>query len=344
MPKHANLLAEFRETLAAILECRQTRTELHKFVHDCSAIALTLIQSRIAAGTIQTKHFGLSATDIAFDAIADLFREDDDGNLVQISAYFESIDWQNAEDEELLIHLRRLVFMRTNQGLFRMFQEVDPGLGKILRNTKLAIAALNTFVESDHFGEPCIAPNLCDPLKRLPMIDRDCLERKLLEITTGRERIPEILAKLSRYLREQNNRSRMVPILWVAYGIRTVYSRTETEQIEQPQVEATLAEQETRAMLTEACRRTKAEYGEAYPTSNNLTHEVFEKYFDAIERILVKRLITNDGHDVSLFKLLQRSLPDMTREEYNTVHKSKIEYLARVAEQKAVEMLKKNLL
>ncbi|MBI5473448.1 MAG: hypothetical protein HY961_13980, partial [Ignavibacteriae bacterium] len=171
MSAHAKSLSGLRENLSAILEGSHTRTQLHTFVHHCNAIALTLIQSRIASGSIHVRRFGLEPCDIAFDAIADLFREDDHGNLVQINAYFESIDWRNAEDEALLIHLRRLVFARTNQGLFRMFQEIDPGLGKILRNTKLAIAALNTFVEMDHFGEPCIAPGLCDPLVRLPMID-----------------------------------------------------------------------------------------------------------------------------------------------------------------------------
>ena len=172
MSAHTKSLSGLREILSAVLTSRHTRTQLHQFVAYCNSIALTLIQSKIASGTIQTRHFGLSAADIAFDAVADLFREDDDGNLVQIKAYFESIDWEKSEDEELLIHLRRLVFMRTNQGLFRMFQEVDPGLGKILRNTKLAIAALNTFVETDHFGEPCIAPSLCDPLVRLPMREK----------------------------------------------------------------------------------------------------------------------------------------------------------------------------
>ncbi len=240
MSRHAKSIAGLRQILSAILESRHTRPQVHQFVAVCNSIAITLIQSKIASGSIRIRHFGLSPSDIAFDAIADLFREDDDGNLVQIKVYFESIDWEKMEDELLLIHLRRLVFSRTNQGLFRMFQEIDPGLGKILRNTKLAIAALNTFVEFDHFGEPCIAPNFCDPLERLPMIDRDCLQQRLLELTNGSERIPVILAKLSRYLREQEEHSRMVPIVSVGLAIRAVYDRIEIEQQQQPEVELSI--------------------------------------------------------------------------------------------------------
>lgn len=342
MPKHPTSLTGLRELLSALLERRHTRLQLHRFVGLCNSIALSLVQSKISAGTIQVKHFGLSPADIAFDAIADLFREDEDGILVQIKVYFESVDWEGMEDEALLIHLRRLVFARTNQGLFRMFQEIDPGLGKILRNTKLAITALNNFVEVDHFGEPCIAPNLCDPLSRLPMIDRDCLERRLLEMTNGSERIPEILARLSCYLREQNEHSRMVPMMWVAYGIRGVYARLEADELEQPEVETSLSKEETRAALHEACLRVKAQGEQKYLGDNSLTGEVYDKYFNVIERILDKRLISNDGHDVSLFKLLQGEMPDVTREEYNARHKSKLEYLARVTEQKAIELLKRN--
>ena len=343
MAKVRKSVPKLRETLSAILGKPHSRSQLGEFVTFCHNIALTLIQSRIAAGTIQTRYFGLSAADIAFDAIADLFREDDSGNLVQINAYFESIDWQNAEDEELLVQLRRLVFMRTNQGLFRMFQEIDPGLGKILRNTKLAIAALSTFVEMDHFGEPCIAPNLCDPLERLPMIDSDALRQRMLELTNGSERIPVILAKLSRYLREQAEHSRMVPIMWVAYCIRAIYGRVEIEEAHQEAVEQQLTEEETRNILHEACAIVKAHNEQRYVSAERLCQEVYEQYFGVIERVLVKRLISNDGHDVSLFKLMQEALPGLTREEYNVTHKSKIEYLARLAEQKALETLKKNL-
>lgn len=342
MSKHAKTICGFRGTLSALLTGGHTRTQLHQFVHQCNSIAITLIQSKIASGAIDVRRFGLSPSDIAFDAIADLFREDDDGILVQIKAYFESIDWEKSEDEELAIHLRRLVFMRTNQGLFRMYQEVDPGLGKILRNTKLAIAALNTFVEMDHFGEPCIAPSLCDPLARLPMLDRDMLERCMLEMTNGSERIPDLLAKLSRYLREQKEHSRMVPIMWVAIGIRSVYGRVEVEQHQDPQVEQQLVEDEAQRMLKEACARVKARNEQKYVSFERLSKDAYEKYFQVIERILVKRLLSNDGHDVSLFKLLQECLPSLSREEYNTTHKAKIEYLARLAEEKAVGMLKKN--
>ncbi len=342
MSTHTKAIAGLRETLSAILEGTHTRVQVHEFVQRCNAIALTLIQSRIASGSIRLKHFGLDPCDIAFDAIADLFREDDEGRLVQINAYFESVEWEKMEDEALLIHLRRLVFARTNQGLFRMFQEVDPGLGKILRNTKLAIAALNTFVEMDHFGEPCIAPSLCDPLVRLPMIERDALERCLLEMTNGGERIPDILAKLSRYLREQRDHSRLVPILWVAFGIRSVYARVEVIEHEQPEAEAKLALDEMHIMLKDACARVMALNEKSYIVPGKLSKETYDVYFRVIERNLEKRLISNDGHDVSLFKSLQEVLPEMSREEYVALHKGKIEYLARLAEKKAVEMFRKS--
>lgn len=95
-------------------------------------------------------------------------------------------------------------------------------------------------------------------------------------------------------------------------------------------------------MLKEACARVKARNEQKYVSFERLSKDAYEKYFQVIERILVKRLLSNDGHDVSLFKLLQECLPSLSREEYNTTHKAKIEYLARLAEEKAVGMLKKN--
>jgi hypothetical protein len=281
----------------------------------------------------------MAPADIAYDCIADLFRRGESGALVHFTSYFEGIPIRQSSDDELLIHLRRLVFSAVNQSIFRLYNEIDPSLGKILRNIRISIQTLQNFAEIERFGENHIVPGLCDPLEQLLVPDRETLESALLPLTTGRENIPELLSRLSLYLRRQSCHSRIVSLVEVALAFRSVYTakRDREEQTEQSDEE--LQKSDMRATIRWACGQVREQMRPAYVGKGKVTHEQFSQYIEAIGVYLIGKAGADGTGDLSLYECCLRATPSMGREEFRTVHRSRLEYLTRAVQKKIVSRI-----
>lgn len=166
------ILRDIRARLMPVLGRMYSRRQLNEFVAVCHAIAVGAVRTRARTLRFLTRFSFANDADVAYECISDLFRQDEKGTILQVAAYFEGIDCTHATDQELLIHLRRLVFSKVNYGLFRLLNEADPALGKILRNTRLACQTLQNFDVIERFGDPCLVPAMCDPLEHLRFLIR----------------------------------------------------------------------------------------------------------------------------------------------------------------------------
>ncbi len=193
-----------REHLSAILSGTYTDINLKHIVGLCHAFAVASINSKIAGGTLRREFIGMNSRDIAFDCIADLFQRGENSTMVQLQTHFKRINFDTASNQELLTHFRRLVFSKVNNGLFRIYNEVDPSLGKIIRNIKLVVGALRNFEEVERLGESCVCPSLVSKLAERPQMDLEILEKGLRRYADGTEHILDLMAKLSLYFSEQD--------------------------------------------------------------------------------------------------------------------------------------------
>lgn len=337
-----DVVRQIRPRLLRVLGTSFSRSELNEFAALCHAIALVALRSKLSSAMLLSRFHLSSHTDIAYDCIADLFRRDDGGQLLQLKAYFDSIDIDGSSDEELTSHLRRLVFSKVNQGIFRIYNEIDPGLGKIIRNIKLAIQTLQHFSIVDHFGEACIVPAGCETLEHLTPLDRTEVEHELFRIANGSDHVPALLAALSRSLRAQTERSRVVPLVSMALAIRAFYERPVAPASAQPEAIDRLTHEDTLQIIKEACRRVRLETEPKYVANNKVHRDTFVKYFDVIEETLIAKIAEGDGASSSFFHRLKRRIPELTRKEYGASHKARIEYLAHLAEATAIEELRRN--
>ena len=341
MPVSSHLLQNLRFNLSSVLTNAHSKRQLEELVLLCHSLAISSIRSKLASGKINTSLLGLNDSDLAYDCIADLFQQDEKGIVLHLKTYFESFSIESASDELLLAHIRRLIFARVNQGLFRLYNEADPTLGKILRNIKLAIHSLGNFFEIERFGESYIAPSLCDPLHELPEIGGEELQRLVQEVCNGNERIPEILAKLSSSLRRQKEYSRAVRLMSVAYAICSFFGEMQTRNQQEPVVEQALLIGDIVAVIRESCREVKGKNFSKYVGKKKVAAQHFEHYFFVIEEKLTETLGGHDGEDYSLFDQLSKFLPTLTREEYKRKHKNILEYLSRITYELTVEKMKK---
>ncbi|MFI5251180.1 MAG: hypothetical protein ACHQQQ_02005 [Bacteroidota bacterium] len=315
---------------------------MNEFIFRCQKIALVSLRKRANSGRLNKDFFALSLDDLAYDCIADLFTRNDAGRMLQINAYFESIPVEQSSEEELLSHFRQLVFSRVNQGLFRFYNEVDPALGKILRNIKLAVQTVQNFQLTDRFGETCLVPVLCDDLRHLPRMERGELEREFRAVASGMENIPSLLAKLSRSLREQTDYSRIIPLITIAFIFRALYCEHIGGDIVYPDIDGQLMLNDAIGIMKTVCETLKKENEPQYVGKKKVNPEDFEIYFEIIGQHLECKLATNDGEDVSLFDRMKMVYPGLTKEEYYKRHRAKVEYLYSLTQKRVMKELRKN--
>ena len=341
MPVFSHLFKNLRSDLSSVLSNVHSQRQLDQLVQRCHSLALSSIRGKMSSGKINTSLIGLNDSDLAYDCIADLFQRDEDGALLHLKTYFESFSVETASEELLLAHLRRLIFARVNQSLFRLYNEADPALGKILRNIKLAMHAFGNFVEIERFGDTFIAPSLCDPLTQLPEIEEEEFQRLIQRVGSGNVRIPEILAKLSLSLRRQKEYSRAIRLMTLAYAIRSFFGEIETKKHEEPAIHQTLLIGDAISVIKESCREVSAKNFAKYVERKKVTPEHYEQYFLVIEGKLSEILIGHDGEEYSFFVQLRKLFPALTKEEYRRKHKNILEYLSRMAYERAIEKLKR---
>jgi hypothetical protein len=305
------------------------RTRVNSLVEVCRALASSFLSGKASAGTLASFH-GISINDLAYDCIADLFRQDGNGNYLELQSYFDGLHVESLDDAEVLPHLRRLVFSKVNQGLYRLYSETDPSLSRILRNVKLAIGALKNFTEAERFGETYIAPSLADTLEHLPPFDRDDLECRFIAMTTGTELVPQLLARLSLLLRDQEEHCRVVPLISVGLMIRKVYEQKKAASVEPDATETAMGMKDVITIVQDACNEVKQKIRAKYVDCGKVSESVFCCYFKAIEGEILNRVRGKGGNEHTLFTALKESLPGLGKEEYQNQHRSRVEYLLKL--------------
>jgi len=157
----------------------------------------------------------------------------------------------------------------------------------------------------------------------------------------GSEHIPALLAKLSVSLREQDDHSRIVPIMLVAMVFRALYSEALVTQ--EAMIEDQFIVNDASAILHDICRLLMNETQFKYVDKRKVDVSIFKKYFEVIEENLNATIIQQDGDRMSFFTSLRLLMPGLTEKEYKKNHKSRVEYLARIAHKRAVKELKKHV-
>ena len=273
--------------------------------------------------------------DLALDCIADLFNRNEGGALIQLQAYFNSFNLDEADEAETLSHLRRLVCARVNQSIFRIYNDLDPVLGKILRNIKIALDALHNYEVMTRFGQISLVPVLTDSLLHAPEADIHAIVLGLRDAGIRQtDTVPTMLSKLSIWLREQSEYCRIIPIMTIAQSFRTIYDGDRiTDGITREDASKfPLSEERILSLLEEACGSIKKKMVRAYLGKGKLDQRLFDVYFQSIQSRLIKTVVHSDGQGLTYFDEINKQAPELSYEEYRSNHRKKVEYLGRLVE------------
>lgn len=321
-----------------MLSGTQSRSQVDDLFHVCLAYGAASVNSRMDYGTLSRQHIGLSARDIAVDCIANLFRPDDSGNFPQIRAYFGGVSLDRMSDQEMVTYFLPLIYSKVNDGIFRIYQDVDPELARIIYRIKAVVTALQNFEKVNWLGEPSICPASVDRLFEMPIMDLATLKRGLREYARPTGRIPDLMAALSLFLREEEEYCRIIPIVNVAIAFREIYWEPQTEKLDSSGAERRLLFQDVERIIEEACTHVKAKMKPRYVTRKK--GKYIDYYFGAIQEALSHKFMEQKSVDGSLFEYLKKYLPDLKKEVYIRSHKKILEYLMRLSTERAKEKLR----
>jgi len=325
--------------LASLLEGTAESSDVRVVVRVAHTIARVTLARRIQSEPL-VKFHGLDYGDLAYDCIADLFARDDRGRYVALATYFMAFDFDSLTDEDVFFHIQRLVLRNVKQGVYRLYHQMDPQLGKILRNIKLSVQSLGLFTEFERLGETCLVPAGVETLEHLPPMRQEDLALALLNAASGNAFVPELLSTTHRFLCAQAERSRIMSLINVGLGIRAFYQQKSVPRLrEESDVTDDVSIDAIEAIHT-ACRELRAKADEKYVRRGKVSPAMMETYFGVIESGLYQRFVDHDGTEFQISETFLKLAPGVSPVEYRKLHRSKLEYLARLTANRVVHILK----
>ncbi|MDP1675500.1 MAG: hypothetical protein Q8L88_01450 [Bacteroidota bacterium] len=335
-------LCQLREAIVSLLkDSLSTHQEKH-LLTSAHALATNILRIKFSQSPSIKNHLGLNEHDLGYDCIAELFERDSKNQLIHFKTYFSNFDFNALLEKEILFHFRRLVSSAVNQNLMHVYRDFDPSLGKIIRNIKLSVTAHKAFLDIDRFDEACIAPIDITLNEHLQTIDQSALFDLLSSYVRGDEFVPELLSIYSRIIREQNDYSKIVPLLTVALVFRTLFI------VKQRHAPITTEQSSNNFEVTEVIQKNILDVKTTILSHNHhgtTSSEIIEKYFQTIQNLFLSKINASDNSSDSLFKGLQQQIAHLDSIEYRKNHRTKIEYYYRLCREAiATELLeRKNL-
>lgn len=325
------------QALAGGVAARETK----RLVQYCAFLALPLVRKKVRYGLLNLGLLAMTEEDIVYDALAELFRRDDGGNFPILQSSFDTFRSDQCSDEEIVDHLRKLVFVNVHKTIIRLYSETDPTLSKILRNLKIGIEKTDVFEETVRFGETVLVIKNADPLLSRLSMGSDDLQRTISSIVNVHDTIPAILFKLHALLAEQDHHQRVVPLFQLATMIKLVYVvGWETEQTVVPTVDEEMDTQRVREIIAQTCCEQEVHLRHSYVETEKISQATLHVYLQTIESILKEEYLDAGVATRSYFDHLVEFAPTVTHAEYRKHHRTMLEYLTKKTRMRLQGLLK----
>jgi hypothetical protein len=338
-----NFNSSHRTVLQSILSGSYTPYDVREFVRLCHTLAHPLIRKRILQGRINLESLGLRQIDLVYDCIADLFVRDSAGHFTEVEKFFEKEigDTSNCSDVLIGDTLRRIVFSKVHVNLIRIHCGIDPAFGKILHNMDVALSRSRLFEKYVRFGETTLACCETDLLLHLPTPPLEYVRAELSRVVLIHDSVPTMLKKLRDILVAQQEFQRTVSYVSVAVLLKEVYALgVETDLEPEPSPLTSLEEEDALRWVQEVCADLRGALRSNYVEKGKMTEEMFEMYLQSASEILTDLVSNGSSGQRPFFEYLNGRMPQLTKEQYISRHKSVLEYMVRLGKERLAEKVK----
>jgi len=300
----------------------------------CQIIALAYLKMKVKSGNSFITSLGTTLDDLALDCIADLFERDEKGRLLHFESYFAKDQLSELSEIELQSRLRRLVFSKVNDGLFRNIGIYDMSLSKIIRNLKLAADKQGLSIKRvDGDNELLFNCDLSDHRSR-PMIPPEFLEIRLTHRINLNMETPDVLSVLTEIFLEQRVYQQKYPIVQLARIVR----RSSINLQDKPKAHITtqsltISKDKLNQLLHEAIDGCSVCFKKSYIDKEKIDRNTLDKYLSCIKGILQHHYVTDSENGDSYYDHFKILFPDVSKEEYREDHRQYLEYMVKKVRQ-----------
>lgn len=303
----------------------------------CSSIAQAYLKTKYQKHSFLFKLNSLSIEDFAMDCIAELF-EKREGTLIVFKKW-ESERKYLAKESEFSIHLRKLVCRKVNDHIFRMYNEYDPSLGKIIRNLKRGITSGD--VEGIEISKNGKCIQLTEITNSQEVFSYEFLRIKLAKEFKKVSSITDVLRQLRGIFEIYEELSPSIEITSLGLMIRELFSTLQFEE-EPSFARATteLEEAEIQQTIDKAIEKTKKELFATYVLKDKISEGDFSGYFMTVRNILVADFKENEHSGKSYFEHYNFIFGQINKEIYRSEHRKYLEYFVKITRKTFIRYIK----
>lgn len=317
-------------TLSQVFSTHPQHQAVNNLVQICFRIALAYLHHRLRRGSLVDNQFGISNEDLALDCIAELYQRDEHNQFVVLSQYFDTCNWETLSEEDLKVALRRLVFSKVNEGLFRNYREEDPNLAKIIRNIKEAAKQDKriSLVRSKEaswlvMGDKDAAVN------HLPLAPAEILQAHMLSILCNTSNTYKAVSAFADFIEAHPHYCNGYPLSGFAQVLRASFMGAVVPGASD--IEASYAPIEVEQAIQQAVTYVRTTLYDTYVRGGKLSRARFETYVKAVGKTL-KSTFTRYPESVdSQFEALRSFIPDLSKETYMQQHRNVLQYLFKLS-------------
>jgi hypothetical protein len=315
---------------------------VNRLVRTAFQYAILRLKQLIHSGKLHIHSFDIPLDGIAFDCIADLFQRDSENRFVDLAEYFIGDRSLNLlDDAEATHHFRSLVFTKLNDGIFRLYRENDPVLSRIIRNVKAAIQKIPDVIILTRLGQTHISsvPECCRN-DHLSEIDLDWLEQELRETHVDHLNTIVAMQELLTIVQRQEHYRRSMALIDAALLLKRLMVSVPENNVVESASDSSMFTSEIEQHLDESLEIARLELHRRYVRAGKLSDAEFHCYMVALDEMMQDIFLRNDGADKPHHEYLRTSIPDLTIEEYRTIHRTHFEYMVRVVKKIVKDRLK----
>lgn len=322
-----------------------SRAELTRLIHVCRSIAEShLTQQRASLVHICSLH-GLTLSDLAYDCIAQLFARDEDENFYQLENFAASLPagLEQTPESELFLAFKAFVLKAVKARLAKIYAESDPVGARIHRNIKACIKTCPALKLTEDFRGYVLQPANRAALEHLNPFPNAEIEKALFARIRGPTHIPELLEVLTAIITEQQKYRRSLPLLDVVQIFKKFYAQfAETITIEEgpPQVNQ-VDELDLQIIQKEVRRAVQEKIVSTYFMKGKITQPEAETLSRVMSEVVADWCRGATG-ETSLYQYLGRCMT-LSKTEYETQWRTKLEYLTRIAREHLAVCLTENI-
>ncbi len=305
--------------------------EVYDFVCRCVRISMATLHAFEINGYRIRERNGDEGDliEIATDCIADLFKRNDRGEFVYVRRYFQPYLNVALTDEEWLMLLRRLVWNRTKQRLFRIFRERDPESATLWRAVKQFAARRENYGIVEYMGKNwlCEMKKQCAKIRYI-QITEAYASFNVLGLLRPSDSVPKTIAKVFQTIRNNSKDTMAVEIGELVYIIGSYRNRTQpiVSHIQSPNYDLMPFEFEQKLEIVK--KRICTTIDDNYIRKRKLRTKTAEGMKLALCAMLDD--MGDGGLTNSYFGYLKEYAPFINEKEYRLRLRAQFEYLAKL--------------